>query len=121
MFCFTDISIALFSTICFCFSSGPVLRAEVGDTLQVTFLNKADRNYSIQPHGLQYTKSSEGAQYEDGKKTMIQNHNQASSSFISQLYFAAVISSLSYILHEKHLVTNKLKLKLKSIPTLNVT
>ncbi|XP_053501525.1 ferroxidase HEPHL1-like isoform X2 [Ictalurus furcatus] len=44
---------------------GPVLRAEVGDTLQVTFLNKADRNYSIQPHGLQYTKSSEGAEYED--------------------------------------------------------
>ncbi|XP_053501810.1 ferroxidase HEPHL1-like isoform X1 [Ictalurus furcatus] len=44
---------------------GPVLRAEVGDTLQVTFLNKADRNYSVQPHGLQYTKSSEGAQYED--------------------------------------------------------
>ncbi|KAL7871849.1 hypothetical protein SRHO_G00068320 [Serrasalmus rhombeus] len=45
---------------------GPVLRAEVGDVLQVTFLNKADRNYSIQPHGLQYMKTSEGAQYEDG-------------------------------------------------------
>ncbi|KAG7322312.1 hypothetical protein KOW79_013658 [Hemibagrus wyckioides] len=44
---------------------GPVLRAEVGDTLQVTFLNKADRNYSIQSHGLQYAKLSEGAQYED--------------------------------------------------------
>ncbi|KAK3522186.1 hypothetical protein QTP70_027002 [Hemibagrus guttatus] len=44
---------------------GPVLRAEVGDTLQVTFLNKADRNYSIQSHGLQYAKLSEGAQYDD--------------------------------------------------------
>ncbi|XP_060752141.1 ferroxidase HEPHL1-like [Tachysurus vachellii] len=44
---------------------GPVLRAEVGDTLQVTFLNKADRNYSIQSHGLQYAKLDEGAQYED--------------------------------------------------------
>ncbi|XP_066533943.1 ferroxidase HEPHL1-like [Hoplias malabaricus] len=45
---------------------GPVLRAEVGDILQVTFLNKADRTYSIQPHGLQYTKAFEGAQYDDG-------------------------------------------------------
>ncbi|XP_027004663.2 ferroxidase HEPHL1-like [Tachysurus fulvidraco] len=44
---------------------GPVLRAEVGDTLQLTFLNKADRNYSIQSHGLQYAKLYEGAQYED--------------------------------------------------------
>ncbi|KAI4896148.1 hypothetical protein NFI96_020013, partial [Prochilodus magdalenae] len=45
---------------------GPVLRAEVGDILLVTFLNKADRSYSMQPHGLQYLKEFEGAQYEDG-------------------------------------------------------
>ncbi|KAK1800490.1 hypothetical protein P4O66_005709, partial [Electrophorus voltai] len=45
---------------------GPVLRAEVGDVLEVTFLNKADKNYSIQPHGLQYIKLYEGALYEDG-------------------------------------------------------
>ncbi|XP_062869627.1 ferroxidase HEPHL1 [Trichomycterus rosablanca] len=44
---------------------GPVLHAEVGDVLQITFLNRADRNYSIQPHGLQYAKNYEGAQYED--------------------------------------------------------
>uniref|UniRef100_A0A4W4GG06 ferroxidase n=1 Tax=Electrophorus electricus TaxID=8005 RepID=A0A4W4GG06_ELEEL len=44
---------------------GPVLRAEVGDVLEVTFLNKADKNYSIQPHGLQYIKLYEGALYED--------------------------------------------------------
>ncbi|KAL2094395.1 hypothetical protein ACEWY4_009114 [Coilia grayii] len=45
---------------------GPVIAAEVGDVLQVTFLNKAHRNFSIQPHGLQYDKTSEGAQYQDG-------------------------------------------------------
>nr|XP_033500237.1 hephaestin-like protein 1 isoform X1 [Epinephelus lanceolatus] len=45
---------------------GPVLRAEEGDTLRVTFLNKADRNYSIQPHGLHYDKRFQGSSYEDG-------------------------------------------------------
>ncbi|KAG5284516.1 hypothetical protein AALO_G00027550 [Alosa alosa] len=45
---------------------GPVIAAEVGDVLEVTFLNRADRNFSIQPHGLQYEKTSEGAQYQDG-------------------------------------------------------
>ncbi|KAL7847206.1 hypothetical protein SRHO_G00221860 [Serrasalmus rhombeus] len=45
---------------------GPVLRAEVGDILLVTFLNNADRNYSMQPHGLQYGKEFEGAEYADG-------------------------------------------------------
>uniref|UniRef100_A0AAX7TJE2 ferroxidase n=1 Tax=Astatotilapia calliptera TaxID=8154 RepID=A0AAX7TJE2_ASTCA len=44
---------------------GPVLRAEEGDTLRVTFLNKADRNYSIQPHGLHYDKHFQGSSYED--------------------------------------------------------
>ncbi|XP_034034252.1 ferroxidase HEPHL1 isoform X1 [Thalassophryne amazonica] len=45
---------------------GPVLRAEEGDTLMVTFLNKADRNYSIQPHGVHYDKRFQGTSYEDG-------------------------------------------------------
>lgn len=45
---------------------GPVLRAEEGDTLRVMFLNKADRNYSIQPHGLHYDKHFQGSSYEDG-------------------------------------------------------
>lgn len=42
---------------------GPVLRAEVGDTVIVHFLNKADRPYSMHPHGLRYTKDHEGARY----------------------------------------------------------
>uniref|UniRef100_A0A3Q0S217 ferroxidase n=1 Tax=Amphilophus citrinellus TaxID=61819 RepID=A0A3Q0S217_AMPCI len=45
---------------------GPVLRAEVGDTLRVSFLNKAEGNYSIQPHGLHYDKHFQGSSYEDG-------------------------------------------------------
>lgn len=46
---------------------GPVLRAEEGDTLKIIFKNMADRNYSIQPHGLHYGKSSQGASYIDGE------------------------------------------------------
>ncbi|HEY5565607.1 MAG TPA: multicopper oxidase domain-containing protein [Rhodothermia bacterium] len=45
---------------------GPVLRAAVGDTLQVVFNNKASRPYSMHPHGVFYTKDSEGALYKDG-------------------------------------------------------
>ncbi|XP_029957075.1 hephaestin-like protein 1 [Salarias fasciatus] len=45
---------------------GPVLRAEEGDTLRITFLNMADRNYSIQPHGLHYDKHFQGSSYKDG-------------------------------------------------------
>ncbi|KAL7648981.1 hypothetical protein ACMYSQ_012588 [Aspergillus niger] len=39
---------------------GPILRAEVGDTLRVVFKNMASHNYSIHPHGLRYTKPNEG-------------------------------------------------------------
>lgn len=46
---------------------GPILRAEIGDTLQVMFMNKADRIYSIQPHGLHYDKPFEGVFYQDGE------------------------------------------------------
>ncbi len=40
---------------------GPVLRAEVGDTLRVVVRNNARRAYSLHVHGLRYTASSEGA------------------------------------------------------------
>ncbi|KAG9263574.1 hephaestin-like protein 1 isoform X1 [Astyanax mexicanus] len=59
---------------------GPVLRAEVGDILLVTFLNNADRSYSIQPHGLQYMKEFEGAQYENGTEKN-GSHVQPGKSF----------------------------------------
>ncbi|PYV48720.1 MAG: hypothetical protein DMG94_02750 [Acidobacteria bacterium] len=44
---------------------GPVLRAEVGDTIKVVFKNNASRPYSIHPHGVFYAKDSEGAAYQD--------------------------------------------------------
>ena len=45
---------------------GPVLRAEVGDTIRVVFKNNAGRDYSVHPHGVFYRKDSEGAPGNDG-------------------------------------------------------
>jgi FtsP/CotA-like multicopper oxidase with cupredoxin domain len=45
---------------------GPVIRGQVGDTIEVVFRNKADRPYTMHPHGLLYDKRSEGAPYDDG-------------------------------------------------------
>jgi len=47
---------------------GPLLRAEVGDTIRVVFRNNTRFPVSMHPHGLLYTKESEGAPYAD--KTM---------------------------------------------------
>jgi manganese oxidase len=45
---------------------GPLLRAEVGDTIRVVFRNHASRPYSMHPHGVFYDKRSEGTAYLDG-------------------------------------------------------
>ncbi|HET8960393.1 multicopper oxidase domain-containing protein, partial [Nocardioides sp.] len=45
---------------------GPVIRAEVGDTIKVVFRNNTSIPASMHPHGVFYTKSSEGAPYADG-------------------------------------------------------
>ncbi len=45
---------------------GPVLRAEVGDTIQVVYRNNASHPSGLHPHGVFYDKDSEGAPYEDG-------------------------------------------------------
>jgi hephaestin len=45
---------------------GPMIRAEVGDTIQIVFRNNAKHPHSMHPHGVIYDKASEGAQYEDG-------------------------------------------------------
>ncbi|HSJ65198.1 MAG TPA: multicopper oxidase domain-containing protein [Gemmatimonadaceae bacterium] len=45
---------------------GPLLRAEVGDTIKVVFRNNATRPYSMHPHGVFYDKDSEGTPYRDG-------------------------------------------------------
>jgi hypothetical protein len=45
---------------------GPVIRAEVGDTIKVVFRNACPFPASVHPHGVFYEKSSEGAPYDDG-------------------------------------------------------
>jgi FtsP/CotA-like multicopper oxidase with cupredoxin domain len=45
---------------------GPVLHAEVGDTVEVVFRNRCSFPTSVHPHGVRYAKSSEGAPYGDG-------------------------------------------------------
>jgi FtsP/CotA-like multicopper oxidase with cupredoxin domain len=45
---------------------GPVLRGAVGDTIVVVFKNNTHFPASVHPHGVFYTKSSEGALYVDG-------------------------------------------------------
>jgi hypothetical protein len=45
---------------------GPVIRAEVGDTIRVVFRNTCPFPASIHPHGVFYEKDSEGAPYLDG-------------------------------------------------------
>jgi hephaestin len=45
---------------------GPVIRAQVGDTIRVVFRNACGFPASIHPHGVFYAKSSEGAPYNDG-------------------------------------------------------
>jgi hypothetical protein len=42
---------------------GPVIRAEVGDTILVDFINRSQAPHSIHPHGLRYDKDNEGAHY----------------------------------------------------------
>jgi len=45
---------------------GPLLRAEVGDTIKVVFKNNLHFPVSLHPHGVFYEKDSEGAPYHDG-------------------------------------------------------
>ncbi len=50
---------------------GPLLRAEVGDTIQVVFKNNVRFPVSLHPHGVFYQKDSEGATYRDGSPDQI--------------------------------------------------
>ena len=45
---------------------GPVIHAEVGDTIRVVFRNTCPFPASVHPHGVFYGKDSEGAPYDDG-------------------------------------------------------
>jgi len=45
---------------------GPILRAEVGDTIKVVFKNNGTHPCIMHPHGVFYEKASEGVVYNDG-------------------------------------------------------
>jgi len=45
---------------------GPIIHAEVGDTIVVVFKNNARFALSVHPHGVFYRKDDEGAPYQDG-------------------------------------------------------
>ncbi|KAG2438725.1 hypothetical protein HXX76_005270 [Chlamydomonas incerta] len=45
---------------------GPTLRANVGDTIKLVFLNRARVPTSIHAHGVRYSKANEGTLYDDG-------------------------------------------------------
>jgi FtsP/CotA-like multicopper oxidase with cupredoxin domain len=45
---------------------GPVIRAQVGDTIKVTFRNNCSFPAGIHPHGVFYDKKNEGNPYDDG-------------------------------------------------------
>ena len=49
---------------------GPTIRGVEGDTIKVVFLNKADKQYSMHPHGLLYDKDNEGAAHEGTGSSM---------------------------------------------------
>jgi FtsP/CotA-like multicopper oxidase with cupredoxin domain len=44
---------------------GPLIRAEVGDTIVIHFRNNATQAYSMHPHGVSYSRDSEGTPYAD--------------------------------------------------------
>ncbi|XP_059896517.1 coagulation factor V isoform X2 [Gadus macrocephalus] len=47
---------------------GPLIKAEVGQSIMVVFRNRASRPYSMHPNGVTYTKLTEGLSYEDDSK-----------------------------------------------------
>jgi FtsP/CotA-like multicopper oxidase with cupredoxin domain len=44
---------------------GPLMRAEVGDTIVIQLRNNTTQPYSIHPHGVSYSRDSEGTPYAD--------------------------------------------------------
>jgi manganese oxidase len=64
---------------------GPVIRANVGDTIKVIFRNKTqDMTTSMHPHGVFYKKDSEGTHYSDGTT---EKDKQAGSRYFCESLF----------------------------------
>ncbi|KAG7260157.1 hypothetical protein CRUP_020888 [Coryphaenoides rupestris] len=57
---------------------GPLIKAEVGQSIMVVFRNMASRPYSMHPNGVSYTKRTEGLSYDDESKYWYQYDNKVS-------------------------------------------
>ncbi|XP_040003907.1 coagulation factor V isoform X2 [Xiphias gladius] len=55
---------------------GPVIKAEVGQSIMVVFRNNANRPYSVHPNGVSYSKQTEGLSYEDSSKYWYKYDNE---------------------------------------------
>ena len=60
---------------------GPIIRAEVGDTIVVNFFNRGSQPYSMHPHGVRYDKNSEGS-YHPGIPTGAGGQVAPGASFV---------------------------------------
>ncbi|KAI7904549.1 Cupredoxin [Cokeromyces recurvatus] len=55
---------------------GPILKAEVGDIIQIFFWNRASKNFTIHPHGIFYEFEMEGAVFKDAYQESSVGPNQ---------------------------------------------
>jgi len=58
---------------------GPLIRAEVGDSIRVVFRNNTHLSVSMHPHGLEYKKDAEGASYNDGTMGTVKADDKVAS------------------------------------------
>ncbi|KAG7467050.1 hypothetical protein MATL_G00149280 [Megalops atlanticus] len=55
---------------------GPIIKAEVDQTIMVVFRNLASRPYSLHAHGVSYTKQMEGLKYDDESPYWYKHDNE---------------------------------------------
>ncbi|KAK9537326.1 hypothetical protein VZT92_004955 [Zoarces viviparus] len=80
---------------------GPVIKAEVGQSIMVVFRNKANRPYSLHPNGVSYTKQTEGLSYEDGSKYWYKYDNEVQPN-TTFTYIWKVPTSVGPVADESH-------------------
>ncbi|CAJ1078923.1 coagulation factor V [Xyrichtys novacula] len=80
---------------------GPVIKAEVGQSIMVVFKNNARRPFSIHPNGVSYTKQTEGLSYDDGSKYWFQYDDEVKPN-TTFTYIWKVSSMVGPKPHESH-------------------
>uniref|UniRef100_A0A8C2ZZC3 ferroxidase n=1 Tax=Cyclopterus lumpus TaxID=8103 RepID=A0A8C2ZZC3_CYCLU len=80
---------------------GPVIKAEVGQSIMVVFKNLAKRPYSLHPNGVSYSKRTEGLSYEDGSQYWYKYDNEVQPN-ITFTYLWKVPSMVGPLPDESH-------------------